>query len=187
MTTRYAKCRLNISLIASLHSSFDVVSSRVWSRASSPHPRQHRRRAQPCLAAEHGRQHGLFAACLSQHMIGTCHTFNPSDCFSSRLAPRHSCAFPTSILVYIANLSALTTITQQVPARPVPCSNARHQRVARCPRHARSHSRPLCYACNPPPVLRPSPSARLKFSPQQTHAQRSACPAPAPSRASRVT
>lgn len=176
MTTRYAKCRLNISLIASLHSSFDVVSSKAWSRASLTAPPS----APPTRSAV-----SCGPACsparpfwsLSQHMIGTCHTFNPSDCFSSRLAPRHSCAFPTSILVYIANLSALTTITQQVPARPVPCPNARHQRVARCPKHARSHSRPLCYACNPPPVLRPPPSARLKFSPQQTHAQRSACPA----------
>lgn len=54
-------------------------------------------------------------------MIGTCHTFNPSDCFSSRLAPRHSCAFPTSTLVYIANLTALTTITQQVKSQRARC------------------------------------------------------------------
>ena len=115
----------------------------------------------------------MVTAPLSQQ-IGTCRTFISSDCFSSRLA--------SSPLSRLPNFDSSSHRESQRahhhhPARPVPCSNARHQGVARCPRHTRSHSRPLCYACNPPPVLRPPPSARLKFSPQQIHAQRSACPA----------
>jgi hypothetical protein len=69
-------------------------------------------------------------------------------------------AFPSSSLVYIANLALLTTTLN----RPVPCPNAVRLTRARLLTHARAHARRTTRAPRLP-LLRPSPCRRVRESP----------------------
>src|SRR5690242_4855052 len=106
VTTRYAKCRLTISLITSLHS----LSTSLVARYGVVRPPRTPVSTADALSRV-SRLSMLASTAIFWYlvsMIGTCHTFNPSDCFSSSLASSPLSRLPNFDL----SLHALTTTTK---------------------------------------------------------------------------